>query len=71
MEHVGLEIREYLKREGRTQTWLGERAGIPLHRLNLGLCGKRSFSLREYALICGALGVNIGRFLKPMKLERG
>lgn len=67
MEHVGLKIREHLKREGRSQTWLSERAGIPIHRLNMGLCGRRKFSLEEYALICGALGVNTNRFLKPVK----
>ncbi|MDO4355810.1 MAG: helix-turn-helix transcriptional regulator [Clostridia bacterium] len=67
MMHIGLEIRDYLKQEGRSQTWLSDRAGIPIHRLNMGLCGKRNFSLEEYALICGTLGVSTNRFLKPMK----
>lgn len=67
MENVGMKIRDYLKRDGRTQVWLSERSGIPMHRLNMSLCGRRRISLDEYAQICGALGVSTSHFLKPVK----
>lgn len=65
MMNIGLEIKLHLKHEGRTQTWLSTRTGIPIHKLNLGLCGKRRITFDEYARICGALGVDTNCFLKP------
>lgn len=66
MTNIGIEIKLHLKHEGRTQTWLSHRTGIPIHKLNLGLCGRRRITFEEYALICGALGVDTNKFLHPV-----
>ena len=66
MMNIGNEIKIYLREDGRTQTWLSGRTGIPIHKLNLGLGGKRRFTFEEYARICGALGVDTNKFLHPL-----
>lgn len=66
MMDIGTKIKVYLREDGRTQTWLSERTGIPIHKLNLGLCGKRKITFDEYARICGALGVDTNKFLRPV-----
>lgn len=58
-------IKEYLSENGIKQTFLSNKTGIELTKLNMALNGLRKLSLEEYALICGALGVNIDRFLSP------
>lgn len=60
------EIKEYLKEKGISQAFVSKKTGIPLPKLNLALNGNRRLTLEEYAMICGALGVNTDRFLKPM-----
>ena len=59
------EIKEYLKEKGISQAFVSKKTGIPLPKLNLALNGNRRLTLEEYTLICGALGVNTDRFLKP------
>ena len=66
MMNVGMEIKLHLKREGRTQMWLSRSTGIPIHKLNLSLCGRRKITFEEYALICGALGVDTNKCLHPV-----
>ena len=63
--HVGRKILEYLDNRGITQTFLSNKSGIPLAKLNLALNGKRRISLDEYEAICGALGVGTDAFLSP------
>ena len=62
---VGIRVKEYLKDTGRTQIWLSKETGIPAPKLNLALCGKRKLTFEEYALICGALGVDTNKFIVP------
>ena len=64
-----LEIRGYLEKKGISQAFVSRETGIPLSKLNLSLNGKRRLTLEEYALICGTLGVNTDRFLKPRMPE--
>ena len=61
------EIKYYLEEKGITQTFVSQKTGIPLPKLNMALQGKRRLQLDEYALICGALEVNTDRFLKPIR----
>lgn len=62
---VGIKIKKYLEENGISQAHIGKKAGLNLTKLNLALNGNRKLSLEEYALICGALGVNTDFFLKP------
>lgn len=62
---VGIKIKKYLEENGISQAHTGKKAGLNLTKLNLALNGNRKLSLEEYALICGALGVNTDFFLKP------
>ena len=66
---MGMAIKMHLHNEGRSQTWLARQSGIPIHKLNLGLNGRRRLKFDEYARICGALGVNTDFFLKPQLPE--
>ena len=58
-------IKEYLNKNGISQSFLGRKAGIDLPKLNMALNGQRRLSLDEYAVICGVLNVNTDYFLKP------
>jgi Helix-turn-helix. len=62
---TGVMVKEYLKENGITQIFLSRKTGIKPAKLNLALNGARRFSLDEYALVCGALKVNIDYFLTP------
>lgn len=64
---VGQKIKSYLKDNGISQTFVSEKTGIPLSKLNLSLNGNRRLDFGEYELICGALSVGADRFLEPKK----
>lgn len=66
---VGLKIKRYLKENGISQTFVSEKTGIPLTKLNLSLNGNRRLDFGEYELICGALSVGADKFLEPKKPE--
>lgn len=61
-------IKQYLKENGISQTFISKKTEINLPKLNLALNGKRKLTFDEYCLICGALGVSTSHFLKPRKL---
>ena len=60
---VGQKIKAYLENNGITQTFVANQTGIPVQKLNLSLNG-------EYELICGALSVNVDKFLEAKKPKR-
>lgn len=62
---TNLEIKKYLSDKGITQAFVSKKTGIEPAKLSLALQGERRFSLEEYAVICGVLGVNTDYFLKP------
>ena len=62
---VGLKIKMYLEENGISQTFISKKTGIELPKLNLALNGNRRFTFPEYELICGVLGVNTDKFLRP------
>lgn len=64
-ERLGESIRKYLKENEYTQAYISKQTGIPPAKLSFSLNGKRRFTFREYELICGVLGVNTDKFLKP------
>lgn len=64
---TGLKIKDYLEKNGISQIHLSKKTGIPVAKLNLSLNGKRKMTFREYELICGALGVEAGFFLRARK----
>ncbi len=66
---VGQKIKGYLNENGISQTFLSNKTGIPLSKLNLSLNGNRRLDFGEYELICGALSVGTDRFLEPKKPE--
>lgn len=67
---VGQKIKTYLKDNGITQTFVANKAGIPVQKLNLSLNGNRKLDFDEYELICGVLSVGTDKFLTP-KLPGG
>ncbi len=62
---VGQKIKTYLENNGITQTFVANKTGIPVQKLNLSLNGNRRLDFGEYELICGALSVNTDKFLEP------
>lgn len=67
---VGQKIKSYLKDNGISQTFVSEKAGIPLSKLNMSLNGNRRLDFGEYELICGALSVGVDKFLEPRKPKK-
>ena len=67
-----LDIKQYLEENGISQAFLSRKTGIEPPKLSLALNGGRKLTLDEYASICGVLGVNTDKFLKPrMPDEKG
>lgn len=64
---LGEAIRQYLKENRYTQLSISKETGITTDKLSASLNGKRRFTFTEYSLICGALGVNTDKFVKPKK----
>lgn len=62
---VGKKIKSYLENNGITQTFVANKTGIPVQKLNLSLNGNRRLDFDEYELICGALSVGTDKFLGP------
>ena len=67
---VGQKIKDYLENNGISQTFVSNKTGIPVQKLNLSLNGNRKLQFDEYELICGALSVGVDKFLAP-KLPNG
>lgn len=67
---ANLEIKKYLADNGITQIFVSKKTGIEPAKLSLALQGERRFTLEEYAVICGVLGVNTDKFLHPKEPER-
>lgn len=63
--NTNLEIKKYLEEKGITQAFVSKKTGISPAKLSLSLNGERKLSFDEYSLICGVLGVNTDKFLKP------
>ncbi len=61
----GNDIKEFLRSNGISQTFVSKKTGIALPKLNMALNENRKLTLEEYALICGVLEVDTNRFLKP------
>jgi transcriptional regulator with XRE-family HTH domain len=62
---VGSKIKVYLTDHGITQTFLSNKTGIALPKLNMSLNGNRRLEFDEYERICGALDVGTDKFLEP------
>lgn len=67
---TNLEIKQYLEENGITQAFISKKTGIDPCKLSLALNGGRRLTFDEYSLICGVLGVNTDRFLKPRLPEK-
>lgn len=67
---VGNKIKEYLEKNGVSQTFVSRETNIDLVKLNLSLNGNRRLTFEEYSLICGVLKVNTDYFLKPRVPEK-
>ena len=63
--NTGEEIKRYIAAKGISQTFLSNKTGIRLQKLNLSLNGNRRLTFDEYARICWALGVSPGQFIRP------
>ena len=64
---LGEAIRQYLKENRYTQLSISKETGITPDKLSASLNGKRRITFTEYSLICGALGVNTDKSVKPKK----
>ncbi len=62
---TNLEIKKYLEENGITQAFISRKTGIEQSKLSLALNGERRLTFDEYSLICGVLGVNTDKFLRP------
>lgn len=60
----------YLDEKGVSQAHISKATGIDTVKLNLALNGKRRLTFDEYSLICGVLGLNTDKFLKPRLPEK-
>lgn len=67
---LGKAILQYLNDNGITQVFLSRNSGIAPSKLCQSLHGNRNLTLDEYSLICGVLGVNTDKFLKPRIPEK-
>ena len=67
---VGQKIKSYLENNGITQTFVANKTGIQVQKLNHSLNGNRRLDFGEYELICGALSVGTDKFLEPKKPNR-
>lgn len=65
--NTGVLIKSYLSKNGMSQTYVSEKTGIDLPKLNMALNGKRRLTFREYEYICWALKLNTDYFLKPRR----
>lgn len=63
----GTMISHYMKHKNKTVKWLSEVTGIERQRLHKCLQDRRELTLAEYALICGALDVEVDKFISPRK----
>lgn len=68
--NIGVMIKNYLENNGISQAFVSRETNINPVKLNMALNGNRRLGLDEYALICGALGVNTDKFLKPRMPEQ-
>ncbi len=66
---VGRKIKNYLKDNGISQTFISKKTGISLTKLNMSLNGNRKLGFGEYELICGVLSVRADKFLESKKPE--
>lgn len=55
-------IKEYIKRNGPSQTITSRKSGVPYKRLNDILNGRAKASVEEYFHICDAIGVPLDFF---------
>lgn len=58
-------MKKFIESSGLKQKAISEKSGISESALSLILQGKRKCEIGEYATICGVLGVNTDRFLRP------
>lgn len=68
MKPVGVKIKEYMETHGVSQAEIADMSGIPRPKFSKMLNGEQKISLDDYALICGALGVGVDKFLTPKKI---
>lgn len=65
---VGNKIKEYLRENGITQTFVAQKAGISNNAMS-HICNKdRSIDCIEYYKICKALNVPLDYFLQDVEL---
>lgn len=57
-------IKLYLAENDISQTWLSEKAGIAIPKLNASLNDKRKLSVEELGKIVAALGIDANEFLQ-------
>lgn len=62
---VGEKVKDYLSNAGISQTWLSEKTGIPITKLNLALNGNRRMTFEEYEVICWVLNLGADHFIQP------
>jgi len=56
-------IRQYLANNGISQTFVSQRTGIHISKVNAILKSTRSLNIEDYALICQALKVPLDTFV--------
>lgn len=61
---ISSKIHLYLVQNKISQTWLSEKAGIALPKLNASLKEKRKLAVDEYEKIVNALGVDANTFIE-------
>lgn len=56
---LGLKIKKYLKDNGIKQSFVSQKTGIPIVKLNAMLNGNRKILAEEYFMICEALNIDV------------
>jgi len=61
---TGNKIKEYLISKGISQTFVANKTGIPISKLNAALNGNRKILAEEYFAICQVLNVPLDTFIE-------
>lgn len=67
---IGARIKEYLKRNGISQTFLADKSGLTISRMN-AICNKDTTDIRaeEYYHICKSLNVPFELFMEAGRYD--
>lgn len=67
---IGKRIKDYIQKQGLTQSFVANKTGIPIQTLNAICNGKQKISVERYFSICDVLNVSVDQFKQQKPPER-